>query len=239
MVVGAVLLAVGLPYSMQQEPTDPVPASELARMEALDAAADAEDAAAAARRKEIAGTRVAFLGDSFSAGVGANPGEGYVDLIAAATRWTPDVFAQGGTGYTNPGQAEQSEAIYADRVPDVVAATPGLVIVQGSTNDHDAEEAEEAAAETLGALRQALPDARIIVLGPTDTPVGATTPDVRDAIARAAATYDLPFVDAWDWLAPDDARLWIEDGAHPSPTGHEVLADRLVHALLEQGVLVA
>lgn len=220
MVAGAVLLAVGLLYANSLDTSDPISRAELDRMDAAASAAAASDAAATPKR-------VAFLGDSYTAGTAAAEEQGFADVAAAREGWTYRLFGQGGTGFTNPGQVAEDEATFGDRVPDVVAYAPDLVIVQGGTNDHDAQQTEDAAAEVLQALHAGLPDATILVVGPVNTPIGATTTDVRDAISAAATANGAQFIDAWDWVDTTNPTLWAPDAVHPTTEGHAIIADRL------------
>jgi lysophospholipase L1-like esterase len=233
MVVGVVALAVGLVISAGRGSPGALPRADLGRAAATTSAAEAPDEVA-----RVAALRVAFLGDSYSAGTGADPGQGYVDLVLADRGWSADrVFAQGGTGYTNLGQISERETRYLGRVPDVVASAPDVVVVQGSTNDADAADTEKAAAAVYQQLRAGLPTAAIVAVGPTATPADATTTAVRDAVASAARANGVFFADAWDWLDVDDPSLWADDGVHPSGAGHRVLADRVSDALDSSGAL--
>lgn len=163
-----------------------------------------------------------------------------VSLVFDQYGWSPDgVFAQGGTGYTNPGQVADNETDYPDRVPEVVAYAPDVVLVQGSTNDGDPEDTARAATATLNALRAALPNAAIIVIGPTQNPVASTTLAVDQALGQAAQQAGVAFTDAWQWLDPADPSLWSEDNVHPSNAGHQALADRVTEVLVAGGVVPA
>lgn len=227
MIVGALVLAVGVPYAVGREPADPVSRAELDRMRAAAESAAAADEAA---RPPL----VAFLGDSYTAGTGSS-GAGYVDPTAVPLGWETVRFAQGGTGYTNPGDNE-GESVYADRVVAVVAANPDIVVIQGSTNDYAADPAAltTTAREVYASLRAGLPEARIIAVGPLAPP--AADEDSLSRVARAlrvaADGEGVPFIDpiAEGWLQPADG-LFIEDGYHPNDAGYTAMADRLVGAL--------
>lgn len=178
---------------------------------------------------------VAILGDSFSPPIGQPvPGYSYAAPLASEFGWRIVPFGQGGTGYTNPGQAAEGDDVFAMRVPAIIAAAPSIVIVQGSTNDSDYDETYAAASAVYAQLRGGLPDAKIIVVGPLVTP--ALGPDVvgasRDAVRDAATDQGLAFIDPIElgWLGRD-ATLFVEDGVHPTTEGQAQIAELLRTAL--------
>ena len=181
----------------------------------------------------------AFLGDSLTGEAGdVVAADDYVAFTARALGWSAVPFGQGGTGYANAGDAA-GEAAYADRVDEVAAAQPDVVVVQGSTNDFVPPDEVRAAAErTFAALHRALPDARVVAVGPLVTPDAdpATVERTRDALAEAAAAQDVLLVDpvVGGWLQPTDGLY--ADGYHPNLQGHAELARRLVAALRAAGV---
>ena len=185
-----------------------------------------------------AGPKVAFLGDSYTAGSGANPGGGYAYLLSNAMRWQPVVLGEGGTGYVNPGPTGSGRKPFTDRVADVVAAKPSIVIVQGSTNDSGEDKVRAAATQVYSQLKAGLPDAKIIVVGPLDPPKADHTaiPGDRQALADAASEAGLLFIDpvAERWVT-DPARFPV-DGLHPDQTGHAQIAEALASKLSSAGI---
>lgn len=183
--------------------------------------------------------RVAVLGDSYTVGVGAS-GPGYVDGLAAQTGWTVVGDGESGTGYVNVGE-EPGASVYGDRVADVVAEAPDLVIVQGSTNDlgRTPVEVGRAASAVYAALAAGLPDAVVVVVGPLAPPAvdAVAVAALRDALVDASGRAGLLFIDplAAGWLQPPDG-FFIADGLHPSDAGHQRLADELVAALRRLGL---
>jgi lysophospholipase L1-like esterase len=175
----------------------------------------------------------AFLGDSYTSGTGAAVGRSYGPITSRLMCWAFAPFGEGGTGYANPGDAP-GESVYADRVPQVVAASPDVVIVQGSTNDYENDEAYAGAVRTFSALRAGLrPDVPIVAIGPIQTP------DSRDelvaaassGVARAAAENGVRFIDpvAEQWVPKDPT--YFADGVHPNDRGHEMFATRAAEDL--------
>lgn len=229
--VGAVVLAVGVSVAPERDPNGTLSQAEIERMDAAASAAAASEAA-----EEAATLRVAVLGDSYTLGANADPGQGFVDLLGRQNpHWTYEVFGQGGTGYINPGTG--TESAYLERVPDVVTYAPELVIVEGGINDAADPKEQQAATAVFEALKQGLPDSRVVVLGPIDTPVAAREDVARDAIQAAAEAADLTFLDAFTWVDVGDPSLW--DDIHPTTAGHAVLAQQLQSALVANQVIPA
>jgi acyl-CoA thioesterase-1 len=177
-----------------------------------------------------------FLGDSYTAA--SEQGSGYALRTAVAMDWAAVLERFGGTGYVTAGQLPGG-APYADRLDEVVADDPDVVLVQGSTNDICSPVAAVgAAAEDLYAeLQRRLPAARLVVLGPTAPPGvdRAAALAVRDAVEDAADGAGVPFVDpiAQGWLTPADGLY--ADPIHPNQAGYGQLADDLVEALRDEG----
>jgi lysophospholipase L1-like esterase len=193
--------------------------------------APAEVAPAAAK------ARVAvFLGDSYTVGFG---GGGYVTRTAQELGWTAVARGQSGTGYVNPSEVT-GQSVYGDRVAELVAVHPGIVVVQGSTNDlgRPIGAIAIAARELYAQLARTLPDAKLVVLGPL-APPGVAQKDIgliRDVLADAAHDAGLAFIDpiAQGWLQPPSG-LFV-DGVHPNDAGYAELADHLVAALRALGI---
>ncbi|WP_175483842.1 SGNH/GDSL hydrolase family protein [Modestobacter sp. DSM 44400] len=182
--------------------------------------------------------RVAFLGDSYTVGVGSSIA-GYVAAVADGMGWKAVNDGQSGTGYLNPGPGAGT-SVFAGRVPAVAAEVPDVVVVQGSTNDvgQDPNAVGQAADHLYGALAAALPRSRIVVVGPLAAPSvdPAGVLSIRDALAAAAARAGLSFVDpiAAAWLQPPDG-LYASDKLHPNDAGYAQIAARLVRALGKLG----
>lgn len=124
--------------------------------------------------------------------------------------------------------------------------------MQGSRTDADLPAADvDAAARRLYAeLLQALPPARIVVIGPVwpsgDPPEAVT--QTRDTVRDAATAAQLPFLDpiADGWFdgpdpdAPDpdaDQGFVGADGRHLTDEGHRRLADRVGEGLRRVGAV--
>jgi lysophospholipase L1-like esterase len=178
---------------------------------------------------------VAVLGDSFAPAEGQPLADYNFTAVAASQLGWGEVlpFGQGGTGYTNPGQADEGDTVYGDRVERVIAASPDVVIVQGGTNDRDYQSTRDAAGSVFAQLKAGLPQAQIVAMGPlaTGTLDEATMTPARDAIRDAAAAEGIEFIDPLDggWLGRD-ASLFV-DGVHPNAEGQRQIADLFVRAM--------
>ena len=179
--------------------------------------------------------RVAFLGDSWVGGTGAEPSgpaNGYPGLTAAKLGWQWKAFTGGGTGYTL-GNAS-GEGPFVDRVAAVIDYAPTVVVVQGSSNDFasDAATLEAAAADVYTRLKAGLPDARLVVVGAIDSP--GSNPElmgmIRSSVGDAATAAGAEWIDAnaAGWL---DVDTDFTDAFHPNNQGHEKFATQLAAIL--------
>lgn len=178
------------------------------------------------------GPPIAILGDSYTNSEGAgSTRHGFPALLGNAVDVPVETFGQGGTGYVNPGQAEQRESAYLGRVAEVASSHPRLVIVQGSVND-TGPDVEQAAENTFQALHQQLPGVPVVAVGPAPTPARPAV-DMA-AVKMAAAAAGVEFIDTTGWLPVDDPTLWAADGVHPTASGHALIAAKLVSTLAAQ-----
>lgn len=173
----------------------------------------------------------AFLGDSYTAGVGAStPAFRWTSLVAQAEGWGEANFGEGGSGYITKGFEGTS---YLGRVQDVIRARPDVVVVAGGQNDMTSNGDIDAAVHaTLELLRDGLPYARMYVVGPT-WPQESPPPNlvaIETSVRNAAAEVDAQFIPALDWIAgrPD---LMSLDNIHPNDAGYRLIADRVVAAV--------
>jgi lysophospholipase L1-like esterase len=210
-VAAAVLLTTGVPGGAAPSPTPP-PASHVVAGRPL----------------------VAFLGDSWTAGVGATGRRGYVVRTAERLGWGYANFGVGGSGYSVPGP---HHSLFGRRIPQLVAMHPDLVVVQGSLNERHSTPAQlgPAATSTLARLRTALPPGTpVLVVGASYNPgtADATIDWINQEVAAAATAAGLPFVNpaAARWLDPHQPRLW-SDTIHPDDRGHQLVADALAPLL--------
>ena len=176
----------------------------------------------------------AFIGDSYTARIGTDPGQNWIAKVSYSEKWIPVPLGEGGTGYVNPGQPEENESVFAGRVPDAVAAAPSVVVVQGSFNDVAEPAAIQSAAEELYRELQAqLPGVPIVVIGPVQPPNvdPAIVQNSREGVQAATTAMGLPFVDpiGLGWTFADS--LFMEDGVHFTNAGQQEYANQIIRAL--------
>lgn len=193
----------------------------------------------------------AFLGDSYTFGVGATePTDGYAYLVSRAEHWTSRIVGLPGSGYVRV--AIRDDKNIAAGLPAVIAAQPQVVIVASGHNDAmpnvDYRDTEAAALKDLSELRAALPNATIVVVGPIWL---NGYPDkkalyVRDAIhmaqERVPGTLWIDpiaqhwFTGSWTKRTGDDATMINYAAGHPNNAGYEHIATLLEADLRTLGV---
>jgi lysophospholipase L1-like esterase len=172
---------------------------------------------------------VAFLGDSYIAGSSMDAGIQFADLITAQKDWNQIMLGEGGSGYVTPGNKGTT---FGQRVQTVIDAKPAMVIVSGGFNDKDLAALPAAVVDTLSRLRAGLPGVPIVVLSnfvPGGTPTAAQV-QKRDIIKAAASEVGVTFIDVTDVLTPG-ANFVGTDKVHPTPQGHQHIADVLMPLL--------
>ncbi|MFI7168537.1 SGNH/GDSL hydrolase family protein [Rhodococcoides fascians] len=176
--------------------------------------------------------RASILGDSYTAGVGAGASPSYAEITERRLCLTPVESGGSGSGYVAPGSGNAPFGS-PDRIDKIVENQPGLIIVQGSTNDPGDGRVFDAAVALYRTLAERAPTAKIVVVGPTMPPSADPTrvDAIRAELQRAAAESGLPFIDpaSEQWLDP--ANDYVADRLHPTPVGHNKIASRLVDAL--------
>jgi lysophospholipase L1-like esterase len=180
--------------------------------------------------------RAVFFGDSYTEGVGAStPSKRWTTIVAAEERWVEVNLGQGGTGYVNGGPTEGQADQYATRISKIKAAEPDIVVISGSQNDllFPAPDVATAIKTTIKQIHASVPDAQMIVVGPTNPgEIKAATRSNDEATREAAEAVGAIYVSSIDpgniYQSPAD--YW-SDGQHPSDSGHKHIADRVLEAL--------
>ena len=178
-----------------------------------------------------------FLGDSYTQGVGASSKTvRWTTLLAANEGWTEVNLGRGGTGYVSTAGVSGCGLEYCPSYPEMIAeelpVDADIAVIAGGQNDfnawkEDSTKVTAAIDSTLSALRAELPDAKIIVVGPsTPWEVGPTVIGMSAVVQAAAASIDANFVQLIDppVLSAD---LLADDGAHPNDEGHAAIAERV------------
>lgn len=141
-----------------------------------------------------------------------------------------------GSGYVAVGAYDQT---FHDAAKVLVNGDISAVVIFGSRYDMYAspDVVRTAAADTYAAVKQAAPDAVLVVVGPTwpgdaPPPELLTTRDmVRDAASEAGATFIDPVKEGW--FADDPGKLMAPDNVRPSDAGHERIALGIYQALIK------
>ncbi|WP_080730388.1 SGNH/GDSL hydrolase family protein [Rhodococcoides fascians] len=184
---------------------------------------------------------VAFVGDSYTQGVGVEPStERWSSQLSAAMNWDERNFGLAGTGYLATAGSDvcglDSCPNYQTTALDAVAANPSIVVVSGGQNDVAAYAEDPAAVQTAIAttyveIRNALPDVRIIAVGPsttgevTDAMLGLDR-DVRDTAGAFGAQY----VSLLEPPTITPANV-LPDGENVDSVGHNAISRRVQAAL--------
>jgi acyl-CoA thioesterase-1 len=180
-----------------------------------------------------------FIGDSYSAGVGATAiQKRWVNRVAYAEGWTLQNLAQGGTGYAiaagRAGCGKDFCPPYRGVLDQVRSLHPQVVVVSGGRNDLADPDAtiDSAIRSFYPALRAAAPNATIYATSPIwDDSVAPTRltrlgPIVQQAVQAVGGTY----LDIGEPLRGSQAYV-IGDSIHPSDLGHGRIADAVTTAL--------
>lgn len=235
-VVGLVALIIGFPFALNRG-SEPLSRAELDRIAAAESSAEASEAA-------VAPKLVAFMGDSYTAGVGASSqSDRFTTLVAAHEGWIEKNFGVGGTGYiTAIDSATAQDACSLDRCPsytekiaDAAAIQPDTVVVSGGRNESDKADDQgyaEGVADFYRQLRAALPDAQIIAASPIwsagSPPAGLAK--VGDAVRAGVTAVGGTYLDIGEPLRGHPEWL-IADAKHPNSAGHAAIADAVDAAL--------
>ncbi len=179
-----------------------------------------------------------FIGDSYTAGVGASsPAHRWTTLVSKAEGWKEVDLGRGGTGYvTAAGLAACGQTYcpdYQGMVGDAVTADPDIVVVAGGQNDftawgQDPAKVRAGIASLYKDLRRELPTAVIYAVGPSTTGgIGGPVVGMDAAVRAAAKAQDAHYVSL---ISPDVVRqsMVTADGGHVDDAGHTAIADRVL-----------
>ena len=188
---------------------------------------------------------VVFVGDSFTAGVGASaPDKRWTTLVAAGHGWTEKNLGHPQSGYASYGTqgvcaAKDSCPNYLAVVPQVIAAAPELVIVSGGGNDAflDQGAVKTTVDQTIAGIRAGLPNAKIVVVNPwwDMRPVPDTLATVAESIKTAAAAQGATWADTGQPIV-GKVDLVTSDGLQANDAGHAAMAKAIDGALKLAGI---
>lgn len=181
----------------------------------------------------------AFVGDSFTTGTGAKVKvrTRWTAIVSAEMKWKEVNLGRGGTGYaTSSGLAgcgKEYCPTFPEMVSEVVAVSPDVVFISGGKSDIRAWDADPAAViaainETYTTMRAALPEARIIAIGPAVTgTLTQTLFDMNASVQAAAAASGAEFISLLDPSVLNSSLL-ATDKIHPNNDGYSAIAARVL-----------
>lgn len=204
---------------------------------AVAAVASAALSGAAALHGSPAGAgHVYAIGDSWAAGLYADPAHALIQDAADDLGMTAEVDGQSGSGYLN---APEGTSTYPDRAAHIPVGTEAdLVIVQGGSNDDpdDLSALPAAVDRTIAAVRGALPHAEVVLLGPGPDPWPVTSDQtavdriLTEQARRMHVHYISPMQEGW--FTADDIDDIIDPVTHhPTASGDAVLGALLADDL--------
>lgn len=188
-----------------------------------------------------ANPRLLIVGDSYTAGVGADrPDQSWAYLAARDLGYPFKVDGIGGTGFAwGGGAAGDRGREYSVRMREAKAArsfTPDLVVLQGGQNDSLAQNpvaVQAAVKQTVDTARQLWPGIQVVILGPSaPLPLAADLQGVNGDVRAGAAAAGVPFIDASaeGWFNASNSSAMNFDGSHVNAAGHRLIADKFLAA---------
>jgi acyl-CoA thioesterase-1 len=178
----------------------------------------------------VSGPKVAFLGDSISAGLHLPGDQAFPAVLqrTLAARGKPfELMNAGVSGDTSAGGLR--------RVDWILKQQPALVVVELGANDgmrgQPVAEVEQNLRAIIARIRER--GAAVLLLGMRIPPsYGQSYVEAFDAIyPRIAKELDIAFVPFFMQDVATDPKLNLPDGIHPTKDGHERLAERVAGPL--------
>ena len=178
-----------------------------------------------------AGRVVAFLGDDWTAGVGAGTKtDRFTSRLADSLGVTEKNFGADGTGYAKSSGADGA---YDSRVAAVVAAQPDVVVVSGGRNDTSdyVPTLQNRIKALFAELRDKLPQATIVAVAPMwgDSDAPAELAPVAAAVQQYVTASGGTYLDVADPVHghPD----YMGSAADPNSRGYRAIATALLPKL--------
>ena len=179
------------------------------------------------------GPVVAFYGDSYTLGTGASdPANRWSTVISEERGWQEFNPSVNGLGFINhrdrfgDDSGDLPSLIIAER-PEIVFVTMGLN--DAFSFDQSADRIHEQIDADLHRLRDALPDARFIVVEPfwytDERPAAIET--IIDWVAEAADEIDADTVPGASHWIEGHPEWMAADGLHPNDDGYAEMARRM------------
>ncbi len=186
------------------------------------------------------------VGDDFASGYGGIPRNAYPYILCNSVNVNCNVDAQSGTGLLNDGRAYSPDVQrLTERLEkDYEWYNVDLVVVDAGRNDSRAPvtSLSRALDKYLARVAQLWPDARIVVLAPAQLS-SVQAPDyparvaaMGDVVSRHGGVLIDPAAEGW-YDGVDLSTIRTEDGLHPTPLGHQLIARKLGEALHRYGII--
>lgn len=179
------------------------------------------------------------IGDAYTSGssYGGVGAKGWVAEVGTAMGWRTVNLSAPGDGYAAKGTDGQT---FADKIDRAITADPQVVIVWGARNDipESLSKVTTAVHDTFATIHQRLPNAVVVIIGPSyqtgNAPKSYTS--VRDVEKAAAQAQGFAFVDpiAENWFGGKG--LMNSDNVHPTDLGFAHMSDRLESDLTAMNV---
>lgn len=185
-------------------------------------------------------------GDDFASGYGGIPRNAYPYILCNSANLNCNIDAQSGTGLLNDGRAYSPDVQrLIDRLEkDYRWYNVDLVVIDAGRNDARAPltSLTEALDKYLTSVDQLWPDAKVVVLAPAqlskvqepDYPLRIAAID--DVASRHGGILIDPVAEGW-YDGVDLSTIRTEDGLHPTPLGHQLIARRLGESLQQHGII--
>lgn len=174
------------------------------------------------------------IGDAYTSGssYGGVGAKGWVAEVGTAMGWRTVNLSAPGDGYAAKGTDGQT---FADKIDRAVTAAPQVLIVWGARNDipESLSKVTTAVHDTFATIHQRLPNAVVVIIGPSYQTANApkSYTDVRDVEKAAAQADGFPFIDpiAENWFGAKG--LMNADNVHPTDAGFAHMSTVLEHDL--------
>jgi lysophospholipase L1-like esterase len=202
----------------------------------------------------LPGDRVAFLGDSYTAGVGTTSQiNGWVWGCAQRMRWRNTWnIGIGGTGWLNNGGGGSKRVFQSRLADDALQVRPDILVTMGGINDlpsvnaaYTAAALQTAVSAYLAAAFTTLPTLKQVYIIGCQQPQGPTAEKTAATSAIKAACLGVAgvtFIDPTGWITGTGKVgaatgtgnadfCTYTDGVHPTDEGHAYLASRIADAM--------
>ena len=153
---------------------------------------NAQDSLFAPKRDDV--IKAAWMSDSYGQTMSSDGIATLPALTCDMLGWRVAASVEGGSGYDQPNPAT-TIANFKERVPDIIAANPDVVILAGGHNIRDVNTEEQAIRDTINTIKAGLPGVPIFAFGafygsaPGESGYTAENAKIEAVCAETGATY--------------------------------------------------